>query len=317
MLLHHARRAARTDEHGTLIALDKQARTRWNEAEIAEGVRILQAALARDQRGEYQTQAAIAALHDDAGIAEEADWPQILAWYDELLELADNPVAALSRAVAVGEVDGPLAGLSAVEELATRLGDHHWLDAVRAHLHERAGHLGVAAEHYSRAAARRVAPPSGTTSPSKRSIAPQVTVPGGAAEDRQRQSSVLADHAPGPAARSLRERAVVPAPAPQLICRARSERTSPFLSITRVRGVARPTGASRVRGLVYQPDMSRFIQVAAGVVAGHWIAEGGEAPDAGGGREAEHLAEELGALSELAGHGWSKRQNLPRSRDSS
>jgi predicted RNA polymerase sigma factor len=154
MLLHHARRAARTDEHGTLIALDKQARTRWNEAEIAEGVRILQAALARDQRGEYQTQAAIAALHDDAGIAEEADWPQILAWYDELLELADNPVAALSRAVAVGEVDGPLAGLSAVEELATRLGDHHWLDAVRAHLHERAGHLGVAAEHYTRAAAR-------------------------------------------------------------------------------------------------------------------------------------------------------------------
>ena len=154
MLLHHARRAARTDEHGALVPLDKQDRTRWNEAEIAEGVRILQAALARDRRGEYQIQAAIAALHDDARTAGETDWPQILAWYNELLELTGNPVAALSRAVAVGEVDGPLAGLAAAEELATRLGDHHRLDAVRARLHERAGHPGIAAEHYTRAAAR-------------------------------------------------------------------------------------------------------------------------------------------------------------------
>jgi RNA polymerase sigma factor (sigma-70 family) len=153
MMLHHARRTARTDEHGTLIPLDKQDRTRWNGAEIAEGVRILQAALARDRRGEYQLQAAIAALHDDARTAEETDWPQILAWYDELLELTDNPVAALSRAVAVGEVHGPLAGLSLVEELATRLGNRHGLDAVRARLHERAGNLDVAAAHYSRAAA--------------------------------------------------------------------------------------------------------------------------------------------------------------------
>ena len=114
-------------------------------------MRILQAALARGQRGEYQIQATVAALHDDARTAEETDWPQILAWYDEL---TDNPVAALSRAVAVGEVDGPLAGLSAVEELAARLGDHHRLDAVRARLHERAGHFAIAAEHYTRAAAR-------------------------------------------------------------------------------------------------------------------------------------------------------------------
>ena len=154
MLLHHARRAARTDEHGTLIPLDKQDRTRWNQAEITEGVRILQAALACDRRGEYQIQAAIAALHDDARTAEETDWPQILAWYNELLELTGNPVAALSRAIAVGEVDGPLAGLSAVEELATRLGDYHRLDAVRARLHERAGHPDIAAEHYTRAAAQ-------------------------------------------------------------------------------------------------------------------------------------------------------------------
>src|SRR5258708_25664118 len=106
MLLHHARRAARTDEHGTLIPLDKQDRTRWNEAEIAEGVRILQAALARDRRGEDQIQAAVAALHDDARTAEETDWPQLLAWYYELLERTRNPAAAPSRAVAVGGVDG-------------------------------------------------------------------------------------------------------------------------------------------------------------------------------------------------------------------
>ncbi|HEX6500128.1 MAG TPA: sigma-70 family RNA polymerase sigma factor [Micromonosporaceae bacterium] len=154
MLLHHARRAARTDEYGALVPLDKQDRSRWNEAEIVEGVRILQAALARDRRGEYQIQAAVAALHDDARTAEETDWPQILAWYDELLERTDNPMAALSRAVALGEVDGPLVGLRAAEELAPRLGDHHRLDAVRARLYERAGHLDLAAEHFSRAASR-------------------------------------------------------------------------------------------------------------------------------------------------------------------
>jgi RNA polymerase sigma factor (sigma-70 family) len=154
MLLHHARRAARTDAHGALVPLDKQDRTRWNQAEIAEGVRILQAALARDRRGEYQIQAAIAALHDDARTAEETDWRQILAWYDELLALTDNPLAALSRAVAVGEVDGPLAGLAAAESLRDRLGDHHRLDAVRAYLHERAGHDDVAAGHFASAAAR-------------------------------------------------------------------------------------------------------------------------------------------------------------------
>jgi RNA polymerase sigma factor (sigma-70 family) len=153
MLLHDARRAARIDEHGTFIPLDQQDRTRWNRAEIAEGVSILQAALAREERGEYQIQAAIAALHDDAPTAKETDWPQVLAWYDELLSLADNPHAALSRAVAVGEVDGPLAGLRAVEEVEARLGGHHRLDAVQAYLHERAGDLQAAAEHYTRAAA--------------------------------------------------------------------------------------------------------------------------------------------------------------------
>jgi RNA polymerase sigma factor (sigma-70 family) len=153
MLLHDARRSARTDEHGALVPLDQQDRTRWNRAQIAEGVGILQRALARDRRGEYQIQAAIAALHDDAPSADDTDWPQILEWYDELLARTDNPLAALSRAVAVGAVDGPHAGLQALSGLDAQLPGHHRLDAVRAHLHERAGENDQAIENYARAAA--------------------------------------------------------------------------------------------------------------------------------------------------------------------
>ncbi|HEY0952451.1 RNA polymerase sigma factor, partial [Nocardioides sp.] len=111
MLLHHARRAARWDEHGALVPLADQDRGRWDTALIAEGVQILQDALARDRLGEYQAQAAIAALHCDAPSTEETDWAQILEWYDELVGLTDSPVVALNRVVAVGEVDGPLVGL--------------------------------------------------------------------------------------------------------------------------------------------------------------------------------------------------------------
>jgi len=153
MVLHHARRAARTDEHGGLVPLDRQDRSLWDHAAIADGVGILQSALAQERRGEYQIQAAIAALHDDAASAAETDWPQILEWYDELVALTDNPAAALSRAVAVGEVDGPLAGLRALDGLDERLPDHHRLDAVRGYLHERAGNVAVAADCYARAAA--------------------------------------------------------------------------------------------------------------------------------------------------------------------
>ena len=154
MLLHHARQLARLDANGALVPLDQQDRALWNRKEIAEGVRILRAALARNRRGEYQLQAAIAALHDDAPTAGETDWPQILAWYDELVAHTGNPAAELSRAIAVGEVRGPLAGLLATDGLDTRLpGDHH-LDAARAHLHARAGHTAYAAQLYARAAAR-------------------------------------------------------------------------------------------------------------------------------------------------------------------
>jgi RNA polymerase sigma factor (sigma-70 family) len=154
MLLHHARRDARRDEHGDLVTLDEQDRALWHTDEIAEGVRILTAALARERPGEYQMQAAVAALHDDAPSAQETDWAQILAWYDDLVALTGNPIVALSRAVAVGEVDGPLAGLTALEGLDAALGEHHRLDAVRAHLQERAGQREEALASYLRAARR-------------------------------------------------------------------------------------------------------------------------------------------------------------------
>ena len=116
---------------------------------IAEGVTILQAALARDRLGEYQAQAAIAALHDDAASAEETDWSQSLEWYDELLAVADSPLARLNRAVAVGHVDGPLAGLAALRDLDPAL--PRW-SAVEGYLRERSGDLAGAGTSYARAA---------------------------------------------------------------------------------------------------------------------------------------------------------------------
>ncbi|WP_408896812.1 RNA polymerase sigma factor [Nocardioides sp. R1-1] len=151
MLLHHARRRARRTPHGDVIPLAEQDRSLWDGAMITEGVEVLQAALARDALGEYQAQAAIAALHDDAASAEETDWPQILEWYDELLRLAPSPVVALNRAVAVGEVDGPLAGLRQVEGLPEDLPRR---DAVAAWLLERAGDVEEAARRYACAAER-------------------------------------------------------------------------------------------------------------------------------------------------------------------
>lgn len=109
------------------------------------GVAILQQALSRDRLGEYQAQAAIAALHADAARAQETDWPQILQWYDELVTLVESPVVALNRAVAVGEVDGPLAGLRALGDVPAGVPRH---TAVRAYLHERAGDLALARDLY-------------------------------------------------------------------------------------------------------------------------------------------------------------------------
>ena len=149
MLLHHARRAARWTPYGALVPLAEQDRSRWDTTLIAEGVEILQAALARDRLGEYQCQAAIAALHCDARSAAETDWPQVLEWYDELLALTDSPVVALNRVVAVGEVDGPLAGMRALLDVPV---DVPRRTAVNAWLHERAGDLANAATLYAEAA---------------------------------------------------------------------------------------------------------------------------------------------------------------------
>jgi RNA polymerase sigma factor (sigma-70 family) len=150
MLLHHARRAARWTEDRALVPLAEQDRSRWDTRAIAEGVAILQAALARDRLGEYQAQAAIAALHCDAASADETDWPQVLEWYDELLALTDSPVVALNRVVALAEVDGALVGL---RELGTVPATVPRRTAVAAWLHERAGDTATAADLYARAAA--------------------------------------------------------------------------------------------------------------------------------------------------------------------
>jgi RNA polymerase sigma factor (sigma-70 family) len=149
MLLHHARRPSRTRPDGTLVPLAEQDRSRWDTGLIVEGIDVLQAALARDQLGEYQVQAAIAALHADARRVEETDWVQIVEWYDELLRFADTPIVRLNRAVAVGEADGAMAGLAALAEV-----DEHVprRDAVAAYLHEKNGDLELAARLYATAA---------------------------------------------------------------------------------------------------------------------------------------------------------------------
>lgn len=149
MLLHHARRTSRTTATGELVPLAEQDRSRWDTELITEGIEVLQAALARDQLGEFQVQAAIAALHADAPTFAATDWVQIVEWYDELLRLADTPIVRLNRAVAVGQADGPLAGLAALRDI-----DPHTprYDAVAAHLHERNGDLERAAHLYAAAA---------------------------------------------------------------------------------------------------------------------------------------------------------------------
>jgi RNA polymerase sigma factor (sigma-70 family) len=151
MLLHHARRASRTAKDGSLIALADQDRAKWDTGLIAEGVEILQNALAKDRLGEFQAQAAIAALHADAQTAEETDWVQIVEWYDELGELTESPIVRLNRAVAIAEADGPRAGLKALAELDPELPRY---TAVAAYLHERDGDERTAAKLYVEAAGK-------------------------------------------------------------------------------------------------------------------------------------------------------------------
>jgi RNA polymerase sigma factor (sigma-70 family) len=153
MLLHHARRASRTRADGSLVPLAEQDRSCWDRGLIAEGIVVINAALARDRLGQYQAQAAIAALHADAPTVEETDWAQIVEWYDELLRFADTPIVRLNRAVAVGEATGAPAGLRALAEVDEGVPRR---EAVAAHLHEKAGDLELAARLYAEAA--RTAP---------------------------------------------------------------------------------------------------------------------------------------------------------------
>ncbi len=163
MLLTEARRAARTGPHGELVPLDEQDRTRWDQAHIEEGVAILSETLGQGPIGPYQLQAAIAAVHDEAPTAAATDWPQVLALYDVLRHMEENPMVELNFAIATAMVHGAAAGLVLVDELErdARVRGHYRLAAVRAHLLERSGDAAGAAKHFITAAA-------GTTSVAER-----------------------------------------------------------------------------------------------------------------------------------------------------
>jgi RNA polymerase sigma factor (sigma-70 family) len=162
MLLTDARRLARNSAAGDLIPLDEQDRGLWDRPAISEGVALVTGALARGAVGPYQLQAAIAAIHDEAASADQTDWPQILALYG-LLErmMPDNPMLMLNQAIALAMVQGPRAGLQRLDALAgdPRLAGQHRLEAVRAHLLERAGDHAAAITHYRAAAERTSSAP--------------------------------------------------------------------------------------------------------------------------------------------------------------
>ncbi len=156
MLLTDARRPARTGLDGRLIPMAEQDRTVWNADYIAEGVALITDALPRGATGPYQLQAAIAALHDEAPSADATDWPQIMAFYELLMQISDNPMVALNHAAAVSMVQGAHAGLDLLGKLETdkRIAEDHRLHAVRAHLLEMAGDRVAARDSYL-AAVRR------------------------------------------------------------------------------------------------------------------------------------------------------------------
>jgi RNA polymerase sigma factor (sigma-70 family) len=161
MLLTDARRPARTDADGALVPLAEQDRSLWNTDAIVEGEALVTDALSRTQLGPYQVQAAIAAVHATAARAENTDWPQIVALYQVLEQISDNPMVTLNHAVAVAMASGPKEGLALLEPLESdgRMADHHRLEAVRAHLLEMSGDLEGARESYLLAARRTTSTP--------------------------------------------------------------------------------------------------------------------------------------------------------------
>jgi RNA polymerase sigma factor (sigma-70 family) len=159
MLLNDARRSARTGSAGELIPLAEQDRSLWNKEFITEGVALAVDAFGRPPLGEYQLQAAIAALHDEVDRPEDTDWPQVLALYGLLEDLSGNPMVTLNRAIAVAMVDGPEAGLELLGPLDAKLPGHYRLDAVRGHLYRMLGDAEAAANHFSAAARRTTSLP--------------------------------------------------------------------------------------------------------------------------------------------------------------
>jgi RNA polymerase sigma-70 factor, ECF subfamily len=155
LLLHDSRREARIDAAGDLVVLDEQDRTRWDRAQIAEGLGRLEAALRLGATGPYVLQAAIAALHARAERPQDTDWPQIAALYAALLRAVPSPVIELNLAVAVSMVEGPAAGLARLDALAEREGirGYHLLPAARADLLRRAGRRAEATAAYAEALA--------------------------------------------------------------------------------------------------------------------------------------------------------------------
>jgi len=154
MLLTDARRAARVRDDGSLVPLAEQDRARWDETRIREGVALVEGALPTGPVGPFQLQAAIAAVHAEAGRADDTDWAQIETLYGMLSDLAPGPVVTLNRAVAVAMVDGPAAGLNMLDPLLEdpQMRRHHRLHAVRAHLLEMDGRVEEARAGYALAA---------------------------------------------------------------------------------------------------------------------------------------------------------------------
>ncbi|MEO6237345.1 MAG: DUF6596 domain-containing protein [Vicinamibacterales bacterium] len=161
MLLTDARRAARTGADGELIPLDEQDRTRWDRRAIAEGVALVTGTLSSGSIGAYQIQAAIAAVHDEAATAAATDWHEILALYDVLMGLADNPMVALNHAIASAMVNGAAAGLTLLDRLDAGgpLAGHYRIIAVRGHLLDMSGDRAGAIAHYVKAASRTTSVP--------------------------------------------------------------------------------------------------------------------------------------------------------------
>ncbi len=152
MLLTDARRPARTTADGALVPLPEQDRSLWDAEAIAEGTELIAATLRTAPVGPYQLQAAIAAVHDEAGRAEDTDWRQILMLYELLESTAPGPMVTLNRIVAVAMVHGPARGLALLDDVDPALKDHHRLAAVRAHLLELSGDVTAARSAYQEAA---------------------------------------------------------------------------------------------------------------------------------------------------------------------